>query len=243
MSKYNIVQNKELIFRNPLEVYNGLISNRKIQKWHEFISYQYLPPYGKSLILFYPCSAVKPYPSSRMYLTLFKTLSNLGEKRKLIHVITVSEPFALVPEEYYDKKTEWYDWENDWYECPGLFEWWCRRNKTNYDKKYADMCIDILSNVIAGFLKRLKSKEEFSNIRLVGFVRTYSSSLKVTRNNTHRIMLEEASKRSQVKMLLLPTRKFISYLIKKRGRVAWDFYGVSHPFAQKYLLAKIKQLL
>ncbi|MEM0054156.1 MAG: DUF5591 domain-containing protein [Nitrososphaeria archaeon] len=243
MNKHYIVQDKELIFRNPLEVYRGLILNKKIQKWHEFISNQYLPPYGKSLILFYPCSAVKPYTLSRTYRTLFRTLSNFGEKRKLIHVITVSEPFALVPEEYYNRKTEWYDWENDWYECPGLFEWWCRRNKTNYDKKYADMCIDILSNVIARFLKRVKLNEEFKSLRLMGFVRTYSSSLKVTYNNTHRILLEEASKKSQVKLLLLPTRKFIANLIRKRGRAAWDFYGISHPLMQQYLFVKIKQLL
>jgi len=240
-SEHNVMLDKDLILRNPLEVYNALVSNEKILKWHLFISKYYLPPKDKLLLLFYPCSAVKPYNASRTYRTLFKTLAKLRGKRKLIHVITISEPFALVPEEYYNRKTEWHDWENDWYECPGLFEWWCKRNKQPYEQHYADMCIEILSNVIAEFLKRLK--EEFMHMKLVGFVRTYSSTLRVTCNNTHRIMLEKASKKSGVPIILLPTKKFIINLVKMRGRVAWDFYGVSHPLSQKYLLRKIRCFL
>jgi len=103
------------------------------------------------------------------------------------------------------------------------------------------MCIEILSNVIAEFLKRLK--EELRNKKLVGFVRTYSSTFRVTHSNTHRHMLEKASKKSNVPIILLPTKKFIVNLIEKRGRVAWDFYGVSHPMAQEYLLKKIRGFL
>lgn len=236
-----VIMDKRLILRNPLEVYNALTSNEKIRRWHVFISKYYLPPKDKSLLLFYPCSATKPYTASRTYRVLFKTLAKLGSKRKLVHVITVSEPFALVPEEYYNQETEWHDWKHDWYECPGLFEWWCKRNKQPYEQHYVDLSIEILSNVIAEFLRRLK--EEFRHMKLVGFVRMYSSTLRVTRNNTHRLMLEKASKKSSVPIILLPTKKFITNLVKKRGRVAWDFYGVSHPLAQEYLLRKIRGFL
>jgi len=238
----NIFRN-DLILRNPYEVYTAITQNEDIKRWHKFISEYYLPPLGKKILLFYPCSATKPYTDARSYKQLFKNLANLGEKRKLVHILTVSEPFALVPEEFYNKKTEWYDWENGWYDCPGLFEWWCKLKREPYDANIVKSCINLLSDVVAGFFKRLKSKRYLNNIRLVGFVRTYSSSLKVTLNNTHRLILEEASKKAGVSLVMLPEKEFVKNLIKRRGRAAWDFYGISHPLAQNYLIKKLMRLL
>lgn len=242
-NEYSIISDKELILRNPLEVYRALMSNEKIRKWHTFISEHYLPPRDKLLLLFYPCSAIKPYTASRSYRALFKTLAKLGSKRKLVHVITVSEPFALVPEEYYNRETEWHDWKHDWYDCPGLFEWWCKKYGEVYDRYYVEKCLDILSNVVAKFLKRLRVHRLLKDLLLVGFIRTYSSSLRITLNNTHRIILEKAMKKSNTSITLLPSKSFIRSLIKRKGRVAWDFYGVAHPECQKYLLRKLRTML
>ena len=232
-----------LVLRNPYEVYEALLNNDAIKRWHKFIADYYLPPQEKRVLLFYPCSAKKPYTMSRSYRMLFKTLKKLGEKRSLIHVVTVSEPFALVPEEFYNKNSKWHNWKDDWYDCPGLFEWWCRSHGEPYDRYYVEKCLDIISNVVASFLKRLKAYHLLKDLSLIGFVKTYSSSLRITLNNTHRIILERAMKKSNTSIILLPTKSFVKSLIKRKGRVAWDFYGVAHPESQKYLLRKLQTML
>jgi archaeosine synthase len=241
--KRNIIIRSDLILRNPYEVYTAITQNENIKKWHKFISEYYLPPPGKKILLFYPCSKTKPYTEARSYKLLFKNLANLGEKRKLIHILTVSEPFALVPEEFFNRKTKWYDWENGWYDCPGLFKWWCKKVSETYDEYYAQLCIDLLANVIRDFLNRLSLAYVGNNFKCIGFVRTMSSSLRVTSDHTHRKILEKAAANSKIKIELLPPRSFIRSLVRKKGQAAWDFYGVSHPLSQRYLIKKISHYL
>jgi len=104
-----------LCFYNPYETYIALTKNREVKRWLTFISNRYVPPKAKALLI-YPCSSEKPYHKSRSYRQLAKTLSKLGESQKKIHVAIVSEPFCLVPEEFFGKKTRWHDWENSWYD-------------------------------------------------------------------------------------------------------------------------------
>jgi len=241
--KQNIIIRSDLILRNPYEVYIAITQNEDIKRWHKFISEYYLPPPGKKIFLFYPCSNTKPYTEARSYKLLFKNLASLGEKRKFVHVLTVSEPFALVPEEFFNKKTEWYDWKNGWYDCPGLFKWWCKKVGETYDEYYAQLCIDILAKVIKNFLNRLSLAYTSNDFKCIGFVRTMSSSLRVISDHTHRKILEKAGANSKIKIELLPSRSFIKSLVQKRGHIAWDFYGVAHPLSQRYLIKKINYYL
>jgi len=227
---------KSLCLYNPKEVYEALTKNEVVVGWLKFIAYYYTPPPHKKVLLLYPCSTVKPYHMSRSYIALFKTLKSLGEDiRKLIHVVTISEPFGLIPEEYYNKRFVWYD-------CPGLFKWWCRKVGQPYEEKYVERSINILSKYISHFLKRTR------NIYLlrIAFVRTFSSKLRVLKDHTHRRMIERASKMSDVVINLLPPLEVVKLIVMKRGAVAWDFYGVAHPIAQahlkEFLLKKMKQL-
>jgi len=229
-----------LCFYNPYEVYTALTSNERIIKWLEFISNHYIPPKTKVLLI-YPCSAEKPFHESRSYKSLFRTLSKLGEKRKEIHLVTISEPFGLVPEEFYNKKLAWHDWGSSWYDCPGLFEWWCKKYRQPYSKEYLEKCVQILASYIAKFLERAKFMERYSKI--IGFVRTYSSRLNLKADHTHRRMLELANEISRVEIDLLPPKEIIAEIVSKRGKVAWDLYGVSHPIAQDYLFNYLRRLL
>ncbi|MEM5782713.1 MAG: DUF5591 domain-containing protein [Candidatus Aenigmatarchaeota archaeon] len=229
-----------LCFYNPKEVYDALVKNKEVKKWLTFISNHYTPPVAK-ILLIYPCSNTKPYYKSRSYKILFKSLAKLGEKRKDVHVITISEPFALIPEEFYGKKTKWHDWKNRWYDCPGLFEWWCRRHNQPYSREYAEKCIDILANHVAKFFKKVKMKK--GSCKIVAFVRTYSSMLKIKNDHTHRRIIEKAAKIAKVNIEILPDKKLVSKIVKKHGKMAWDMYGVAHPLAQKYLLKYLKSVL
>jgi archaeosine synthase len=216
---------RELCFYSPLEVYEALSSNDGyVVKWLQFVSESYIPPPTKTILLLYPCSAVKPYNLSRSYKALYSTLEKLPEVvRKSIHVVTISEPFGLVPEEFYEKWSKWYD-------CPGLFEWWCNKYGVAYDKELASKCINILAIHIARFLVR--TRDQYA--KRIAFVRTYTSSLKPS-DSTHRKIMELATSISGVQVELHPSKDIVEKIVKDKGRSAWDFYGVSHPLAQEYL--------
>ncbi|MEM3013937.1 MAG: DUF5591 domain-containing protein [Candidatus Bathyarchaeia archaeon] len=239
-NSFRTTANPLLKFYNPTEVYSALTSNKNILGWLDFVANHYLPEPRKVLLL-YPCSTVKPYHVSRSYKILFSTLSQLGEKRKNVHLVTISEPFGLVPEEFYGVKTEWHDWEKDWYDCPGLFRWWCSKHGQPYCRQHLDASIEILASNIASFLKRVKTKRIYSQI--IAFVRTYSSNLSKKDDHTHRRIIERASQLSNVKVKLLPTKSQINQIVSKRGRLAWDLYGVAHPYAQSKLLTYLRRIL
>lgn len=218
---------------NPDEVYKALISNTKIIKWLTFISNHYRLPH-KKILLIYPCTATKPYSKSRSYRVLSKTLSALNEKREHIHLMTISEPFGLIPEEFHDE-------ENLDYDCPGLFEWWCNRNGQTFSKEKLDSCIEILAKYTAKFFE--KAHREGCYSKIVAFVRTYTSQLEIKDDHTHRRIIEKAAEIAGVKVDILPSKRLVSKIVKERGRFAWDMYGVAHPIAQKYLLNYLKRFL
>jgi len=227
-----------LCFYNPEEVYLGLTRNTEVRKWHEFISNHYVPPRAK-ILLIYPCSAEKPYHLSRSYKVLFRTLSKLGEKRREIHLVTISEPFGLVPEEFYGKNTPWFDWSSMGYDCPGLFRWWCDKYKQPFNKEYFDKSIEILAEAIADYLRKAKKMNSYS--RYIAFVRTYSSNLQIKEDHTHRKIIELASRKAKLNVELHPPKKIVKEIVRKKGRLAWDLYGVSHPIAQEYLLRLLEE--
>ncbi|MEM2823608.1 MAG: DUF5591 domain-containing protein [Thermofilaceae archaeon] len=219
-----------LFLRSPAEVLQALKGDRKVTAWHKFIAESYTPPPGRKVLLLYPCSAVKPYYESRLYKALYRTLSQLGPARRLVHVVTVSEPYALVPEEFHSS------WD-DWYECPGLFEWWCRKHGFEYDREAARESIEILARVVASFLGRARYSHR------IAFVRTYTSGLRVNGSLTHRIIIEKAAQLSATPVELRPTIGEVAEIVKRRGRAAWDFYGVAHPLAQKKLLNRLTEII
>ena len=152
-------------------------------------------------------------------------LSDTGLNR-YVHLVTISEPFGLVPQEFYSSKFAWYD-------CPGLFRWWCSRHEQPYESQYLDKSIAILSGVIARFLERATKHGYYHSS--IGFVRTMTSSLERRRDHTHYRMLVDASKAAGVDLEILPDKKHVKEIVRKRGRLAWDYYGVSHPIALEYL--------
>lgn len=231
---------RKMCFYSPHEVLTALKHDKQIVAWLKFISNHYVPE-CHDVLLIYPCSADKPYYRSRSYLQLYNTLSNLGEERKRIHIATISEPFGLVPEEFYRKKTVWHNWRDDWYDCPGLFEWWCNKFGQQYSPGEADECISILADKIALFLKKVNKKKRYRKI--LAFVRTYSSNLKKTRDQTHRRILEKAAEQAHVHVEILPPRRLVERVAREGSGFAWDMYGVSHPCAQRYLLRKMRAIL
>ena len=232
--------NPNLCFYTPKEVFQAISTNETVKRWLHYISELYEPP-KKNLYLFFPCSTVKPYHESRSYRMLFKTLNDLGALRDKIHIFTISEPFGLVPEEFYGKETEWHDWKRDWYDAPGLFQWWVKRMGLPYEEEYVDRSIELLARYVAKFLTRAVSINP--DVKLVGFVRTYTSKLTRKKDHTHRRILERASELAGVRVEILPKKELVRRIVMERGKVAWDMYGVAHPLALKCLQEVLKNLL
>jgi archaeosine synthase len=230
-----------LCFYNPEEVHKAVTGNENVVRWLHFISNHYWPPRNKKVLLIFPCSNEKPYHKSRSYRILFRTLETLGDRRRGIHLITVSEPFGLIPEEFYGKKTEWHDWHNDWYDCPGLFEWWCDKHRQPYSEEYVDKSIEQLAKYVARFFLKVDSRKCYSKI--IAFVRTYTSQAETRKDHTHRRIIEKAAEIAKVEVEILPDKNLVSRIVSKRGRMAWDMYGVAHPLAQEYLLQYLKGAL
>ncbi|AJC72673.1 hypothetical protein X802_02835 [Thermococcus guaymasensis DSM 11113] len=228
----------ELCAYTPREVYELLERNERIHSWFSIIENQYIPPNSKKILLLYPCSTVKPFWESRAYKALFNTLSKLSH-RDLIHLVTVSEPFGVIPEEFYGMKGDGYNWKDEWYDVPGLFEWWVRKHKLPYEEEFLEQSINILAKNVAKYLEKTKSHYKAK----IAFVRTYSSSLKLKKDHTHRRIIEKASALSGVKVKLLPPKRLIARIVKKHGRFAWDMYGIAHPEAQEYLRYYLKKTI
>lgn len=219
---------------NPYDVLKALTSNGPVRRWLEFVAHEYEPPDGKEVLLLYPCSAVKPYSQSRLYRVLYTTLNELGPAGNKVHVVSVSEPFGLVPEDMYPR----FD-EMGWYDCPGLFKWWCTRHGQPYDEEVVQQCIDLIAKYVATFLSRTKSHY----VKRIAFVRTMSSGLRRLMDHTHANIVERASKLSGVHVELLPPRELVAHIVRSRGRLAWDFYGVAHPIAQEFLVNYLRKTL
>lgn len=231
---------RSLCFYSPSQVLSALRENREVTSWLKFISNHYVPPKA-DVLLIYPCSADKPYYKSRSYETLFKTLEKLGERRRDVHVATISEPFGLVPEEFYRKKVGPRDWSRHWYDCPGLFEWFCDKHGIEYSEQDFESSVEILGRNVGAFLKKVRKRKSYNSI--LAFVRTYSSTLQNKRDHTHHRIIEIASEESGVEVKVRPTRRMVSSLVSERGRLAWDMYGVSHPIIQEDLLRELKSNL
>lgn len=231
----NVKIEESLCFYNPREVYDALMNNEKVLKWLKFISEIYTPPFRKVLLI-YPCASVKPYSESRSYKRLYATLRRLGDLRRFIHVATVSEPLGLVPEEFYGDSQGFL-----WYDCPGLFEWWCKKFGQKYEEEFVEKSIDVLASYVAKFLKRVGEKGVYEKI--VAFVKTYSSSLHLKKDHTHRRIIEKAKEISGVDIEILPPRRLVAKIVALRGRFAWDVQGISHPIAQEYLFNYLMKVL
>ena len=94
---------------------------------------------------------------------------------------------------------------------------------------------------VARFFSKVEKLNLYS--RIIAFVRTYSSSLRVKHDYTHRRIVERAAELAGVEVEILPSREFVRYVVRRYGKLAWDFYGVAHPAAQRHLLRHLRRIL
>lgn len=104
--------------RTPYIKANSLESLRRpdLVRYRDYISAEYIKPQSKDIAVLMPCSARKPYSSSKSHKRIIEAL---GGMRNQVHELIITSPVGLVPREleqtypaaYYDIPVigEWYE--------------------------------------------------------------------------------------------------------------------------------------
>jgi archaeosine synthase len=69
-----------------------------VQRWRNRMMERYLPPDHKEVLLLLPCSARKPYSTSKTHKAFRRVLDSVG-KSHMVHEVIVTSPLGLVPRE------------------------------------------------------------------------------------------------------------------------------------------------
>jgi predicted RNA-binding protein len=221
LSKKNVPKlDPRLTAYTPEEAFK-LLHNQTIIKWHNFILNKY-EPNGKKFLLFLPCAATKPYDTSELYQITLSNLSKINILKKL-HIIAISEPMAIVPEEYWKK----YPVHN--YDCPGLFLGFVKDRGLEWSSEYFEKTIFHLSKIVREFLE----KHENHYKKILAFVR-----------GNHEIILKRAIQDNQNisdKIHFVLTEKRKKKIIESRGFNSYIFKGLKSDVAQRFLIYDIKK--
>ncbi len=149
----------------------------EVIRWHERIKRRYTPPEGIRLTVFLPCSAKKPYSSSRSHKRFIKVIkSSAKDKVGAIHEVILTSPLGLVPRELegvypansYDIPVtgEWLETEKRF--CRELLQDYLKKAKVKaiayVDGALREICEEVGIEVVAS-LSELgnRIKEEVSN--------------------------------------------------------------------------------
>lgn len=226
----------DIDLRTPTEVLTAMRRDERIRDWLAYVEHQYEPPAEKDILLLYPCASTKPFCEARSYKALEQTLAKFDpDARERIHVITVSEPFGLIPYEFQDGLTWTYD-------CPGLFEWWCSTNDHPFCSRTQRQALHHLGDKIGGFLQRATDGEWYE--KHIAFIRSYTGELNTSSDQTHRRMLDVAVDSSDAMVDIQPSKAVLGDLVADSdGQMAWQMQGVAHTEMQDALKRRLDEAL
>lgn len=191
------------------------MSHRDVVKWHDFVT-SFGCKEGKRILLFTPCAAVKPYKNSETYRIILPTLEKTGLRPK-IHVVAISEPLALEPEEYWNS----YPVAN--YDCAGLFRDFVQSKELAWSHRDFAKCMQELSEIVARYLIATKKCYD----RRFAFVRS-----------NHELIVKKAVERSGIHVRVIPNAIEKKRLIAQVGFGKYCFRGLRLPEANR-LLSKV----
>ncbi len=147
--KLNPDINPELFFPSPSDVLRAVESNRIVREWLDFISKEHRARKAR-ILLFVPCTPRKPYDPPRD--EFHRRLIEL-EKKYDVYTVSVSEPLALEPREFWSFK-----WRrgnktvNLIYDAP--FFPWIEKYGYEWCEEIAERVWDKLSRVVEEWYRR-----------------------------------------------------------------------------------------
>ena len=207
----------DLCLYNPKQTLDALRNNKKIIKWHKYILNDYKPKI-KEILLFFPCAALKPWNEgecrSKNYQILYKLLYKLNIRDK-VSLHTISEPLGVIGESDYNNMPI--------YDNPGLFLWFTKKNRLNWDLNAYNECIDRLSLILGNFL--IKFEKRFK--KAFAFVKP---------NSNHEKILRKAKKNSMSKIIICPSKSEI-------GKLKNNYVWMSNDSVQKAFIKILSRII
>lgn len=152
--KINPDLNPKLFLPDPRDVLR-ILDESPVKDWLKFIAEEHVPPVKDSHLIFVPCAAKKPYDPPRNI--LHKKLIELEKKAKNIYFVTVSEPLALEPREYWNFK--WRE-HNLIYDAP--FFPWIEKYGYKWDWELANTVWEKLARVAEAWF--LRNRDRFKSV-------------------------------------------------------------------------------
>jgi len=80
---------------------NDSLRRPEVRRWQRRVLQRFEPPENTRLVLLFPCSAKKPYSTSRSHMLYRKTVREaVGDGIHLIHDLVLTSPLGVVPREW-----------------------------------------------------------------------------------------------------------------------------------------------
>ena len=206
----------------------ALTPTELLKVWREPITQNYFttlfnewkPDPQKNILLFLPCTSVKPYSESNLYKTILEKLEK-ENIRNQIQIITISDLFACVPEQY----ERWYPITS--YECPpmisGIIDKDLEFNQEDYSIMFGRLYLKI-----AQFLTKFNTNYpyKFSYTKGIYFQ-----------------LINFASSHSKVYVKEILTTQRSNIIKGEEGQMYWSYNGLKDEQSLQYLINDIKQAL
>jgi len=215
-----------------------LLMHPDVLGFYQKVLMKFRPASGKSVALFLPCSAEKPYSNSKTHRAIKKALaSGLGNKVNDIEEFIVSEPMAIVPRRWEQKyPVAHYDMKLDsWFpmdELPKLREEGVgndiliARNRKKINRKDVLYIKGILVNRISRILLKLQGRYKF----YVAYLR-----------GAHREVFLKACRKAGISPVFLPTKRAVLEVVHKKGTFYYIMNGMRDDITLEELVNTLKE--
>ncbi|MFQ6061463.1 MAG: DUF5591 domain-containing protein [Thermoplasmata archaeon] len=210
--------NEEVLLKGGVE----LLHHPDVLEFHNSLMERYTVPEGKAIALFLPCSAKKPYSSSRTHRAIDRALSDLDEEcRMSIHELIVSEPLGIVPREL--------EMEYPAAHYNMVLKSWFPASNIPRTRKGSEIDISRVGKRVGGSTSERSEAVRVLGERVAQFLlktrSCYDSRIGFVRSS-HRQILERAGLLSNVSIEFIIDSSFVNDVIKRRGTFYWIMNGM-----------------
>lgn len=199
-----------------------LLFNPSVLEFHNYVINKYIVPQNKTIALFIPCTAKKPYSCSKTHRKITGTIQSCHEiDHTTIHELIVSEPLGIVPRDLESKyPAAHYDMVLDsWFPLKQIPEIRKNNNKEILKEKTEKRlnCLDkrelvrILSERVAKYLSKTQHK--------------YDYHLAYLRSSQKEILMN-ASEISGVEIKFILKNDYVKSLCSTKGNFYWIMNGL-----------------
>ena len=210
----------ELVAFNPRQTLK-LMKHPLIKSFQKYIMHEFTPKKKYKIAFIMPCDAYKPYTHDKTKSKLYKEVYKLT-KGKDIHIITLSDPLGVQPQEFHDFI---FDGQRIFYDNIGLFKTFNKFLNIEWDEENYNKCIKILTDWVSSYFIRNRNYYE----KIVALCMKGRPEFDV---------INLANKTLNNKIIVLPT-----FVIKENFSAIDDFFqNNQHIYIKKEVMDELKEV-